>query len=60
MHTPRTYSRREIEGRIAGGDNIIILDGVAIRLNAWKDKHPGGGLVIEHMVGRDASDEIKM
>jgi delta8-fatty-acid desaturase len=26
--------------------------------DAWKDRHPGGKLVLDHMIGRDATDEI--
>lgn len=50
--------RREVEGRIAIGELIVIYNGDAIRLNNWIDKHPGGRLAIQHMVGRDATDEI--
>ena len=56
----RIFTRREIEGLIAGGDNIVIKHNAVLRLNAWKARHPGGRLVIEHMVGRDATDEITM
>jgi hypothetical protein len=31
-----------------------------LRLNAWQHVHPGGRLVIQHMVGRDATDELSM
>lgn len=54
------FSRREIEGLIANGDDIVIFEDTVLRLNAWKDKHPGGNLVIQHMVGRDATDEMNM
>lgn len=56
----RTFSRREVESLIAAGDSIVIKENMVLRLNAWKDKHPGGDLVIQHMVGRDATDEINM
>ena len=55
-----TFTAREIEGLIAAGDDIVIFEGAVLRLNAWKDKHPGGGLVIQHMVGRDATNEMTM
>lgn len=51
-------SRREIEGLIADGRKIIILDQKVIKLDAWIDYHPGGHLAILHMVGRDATDEV--
>ena len=60
MDNARTWTRREIESLIVAGDTIVINQTTVLRLNAWKDKHPGGNLVIEHMVGRDAADEINM
>lgn len=59
MPGQQLYSRREVEGLIAAGQTIIIFEHKVLRLsNGWKDRHPGGKLVLEHMVGRDASDEI--
>lgn len=60
MANPTTFTRRQIEGLIAKGDDIVIFDGTVLRLNAWKDSHPGGAYVIQHMVGRDATDEMNM
>lgn len=60
MRECKIYSRSDIEASIAAGDVIVINDGNVLRLNAWLDKHPGGGLVIQHMVGKDATDEISM
>lgn len=60
MKAFRTLSRRAIEGLIAAGDIIVIADSNVLRLNGWKDKHPGGELVLRHMIGRDATDEINM
>lgn len=60
MHACKTFTRADIEGLIATGAIIVINDGNVLRLNGWLDKHPGGRLVIEHMVGRDATDEISM
>ena len=56
----KIFSRDEIESLIAAGDLIVINDNAVLRLNAWKDRHPGGSLVIQHMVGRDATAEINM
>ena len=50
--------RREIEGMIADGQSIIILDTKVLRLDSWIKFHPGGELAIKHMVGRDATDEV--
>ena len=61
LHTQQqqVYSRREVEGLIAAGQTIIIYENKVLRLGkGWKDRHPGGKLVLEHMVGRDATDEV--
>lgn len=51
-------SRREIEGQIADGRHIVIFEGRVLRVDAWLKYHPGGDKAIQHMVGRDATDEI--
>ena len=51
-------SKRAIEGQIAEGHNLVIFDGQVLQLDAWMDKHPGGSLAIQHMVGNDATSEI--
>ncbi|KAI1495664.1 fatty acid desaturase [Biscogniauxia marginata] len=59
--TERTYpvlSRREIEGLIADGRIIFILDQYVFKADPWLQYHPGGDKAILHMVGRDATDEI--
>ncbi|KAL6831841.1 fatty acid desaturase domain-containing protein [Trichoderma camerunense] len=58
MDRDQILSQREVEGMIADGDSIVIFQDYVLRLNGWLDKHPGGSLVIQHMVGRDATDEI--
>ncbi|KAK5937611.1 hypothetical protein PMZ80_010231 [Knufia obscura] len=55
----KIFSRREIEGLIADGRKIIILDGQVIKADAWIPFHPGGDKAILHMVGRDGTDEIR-
>lgn len=52
------FTRRQIEGMIADGQTIIIVDGKVLRVDAWLKYHPGGDKAIMHMVGRDATDEI--
>jgi delta8-fatty-acid desaturase len=54
----RVYSRREIEGLIASGRSIIIVDKKVFKADAWLPYHPGGDKAIRHMVGRDATDEV--
>lgn len=51
-------SRRDIEGLIADGRTIIIVDGKVLQVDAWLAFHPGGDKAIQHMVGRDATDEV--
>ena len=60
MYQCNILSKTDIEGLIAAGDTIVINHGNVLRLNTWLDHHPGGPLVIQHMVGRDATDEISM
>lgn len=52
------YSRRQIEGLIADGGTVIIVDQKVLKLNAWLDYHPGGSKPIKHMVGQDATNEV--
>jgi delta8-fatty-acid desaturase len=52
------FSRRQIEGLIADGRNVMIVDQKVIKADAWMAYHPGGKKAIQHMVGRDATDEV--
>ncbi|KAF2152598.1 fatty acid desaturas-like protein [Myriangium duriaei CBS 260.36] len=54
----RIYSRNEIEGLIADGRTVFILDGRVVKADAWRPFHPGGDKAMMHMVGRDATDEV--
>jgi delta8-fatty-acid desaturase len=56
--TDKVFTRRQIEGLIAEGKVIIIYDGNVLSAKAWIPFHPGGEKSIQHMVGRDATDEI--
>ncbi|KAH0542083.1 hypothetical protein FGG08_003463 [Glutinoglossum americanum] len=51
-------SRRQVEGLVADGHAIIIVDGKVLKVDAWLNYHPGGDKAIMHMVGRDATDEV--
>jgi sphingolipid 8-(E)-desaturase len=51
-------SRREIEGLIAEGKSIIIIDQMVLKVDPWLKYHPGGDKAIMHMGGRDATDEV--
>ncbi len=50
---------RSVEGMIAEGGTIVIFEDCVLRLDSWLEKHPCGRLAILHMVGKDATDEIK-
>lgn len=54
----RVMQRAEIEGLIADGKNVIIVDQHVLKVDAWMRYHPGGDKAIQHMVGRDATDEV--
>lgn len=60
MRELQILTRRAVESLIAKGDILVIADNNVLRLNGWRDKHPGGELVLRHMIGRDATDEMKM
>ncbi|GJC87341.1 delta 8-(E)-sphingolipid desaturase [Colletotrichum liriopes] len=58
---PREYplmSRRQVEGLIAQGRVVTIIDQFVVKLDGWLAYHPGGDKAIQHMVGRDATDEV--
>lgn len=48
----------EIEALIADGKAILIKDQYVLKVDAWMKFHPGGDKAIQHMVGRDATDEV--
>lgn len=51
-------AQREIEALIADGKAVIVKDQHVLKVDAWMRYHPGGDKAIQHMVGRDATDEI--
>ncbi|KAF2134466.1 fatty acid desaturase [Dothidotthia symphoricarpi CBS 119687] len=54
----KVLSRKEVEGLIANGRSIVIVDGKVLKVDAWLPYHPGGDKAIRHMIGRDATDEV--
>ncbi|KAI9868401.1 MAG: hypothetical protein M1813_005844 [Trichoglossum hirsutum] len=56
----KSLSRRQVEGLIADGHSVIIVDGKVLKVDAWLKYHPGGDKAIMHMVGRDATDEVNV
>ncbi|OHE98556.1 fatty acid desaturase [Colletotrichum orchidophilum] len=51
-------SRRQIEHLIAQGRVVTIIDDFVVKLDGWLAYHPGGDKAIQHMIGRDATDEV--
>jgi delta8-fatty-acid desaturase len=56
--TTLLMSRRQVEGLIADGKYIIIVNQKVLKVDPWLKYHPGGDKAISHMVGRDATDEV--
>ncbi|KAI1007206.1 Delta 8-(E)-sphingolipid desaturase [Podosphaera aphanis] len=56
--TKESLSPRLIEGLIADGKTIVIVNGDVLKVDSWLKYHPGGEKAILHMVGRDATDEV--
>jgi len=52
-------TRDKVEGMIADGRTIIVVGGKVLKVDAWLKFHPGGYKAIMHLVGRDATDEVK-
>jgi hypothetical protein len=49
----KKYTREDIARRIIDhGDLLVIYSNKIYRLNAWIKHHPGGEMVILHMIGR--------
>ncbi|KAJ2843037.1 hypothetical protein GGI22_007349, partial [Coemansia erecta] len=48
----------ELRRRVSEGEYLVIINGLVCKLNGFIDKHPGGPLAIQHMIGRDATDEV--
>lgn len=60
MGRNQTLKTIDVERLLFAGKQIVIVDGNVLQLDGWLDEHPGGKLVILHMVGRDASNEVNM
>ncbi|KAF5240585.1 hypothetical protein FAUST_4263 [Fusarium austroamericanum] len=48
-----------VERMIADGQTIVVFEESILKLDGWMERHPGGRLAVLHMVGRDATDEMK-
>ena len=56
----RIFSEAEVQNMVDSGKKVVIKDGKVLLLDNWIKRHPGGELVILHMLGRDATDEINV
>ncbi|KAH7410210.1 fatty acid desaturase-domain-containing protein [Phaeosphaeria sp. MPI-PUGE-AT-0046c] len=54
----KVLGRDEIEALIANGRSIVVVDNKVLKVDAWMPYHPGGDKAIQHMIGRDATDEV--
>ena len=53
MNMVKSYTREEIAHRIVDhGDDLIIYMKKIYRLNSWIPHHPGGEMVVRHMIGK--------
>ncbi|KAF4983842.1 hypothetical protein FZEAL_848 [Fusarium zealandicum] len=59
MDRDQILSPRAVDGMIAEGSTIVIYEDMILKLDGWMERHPGGRLAVLHMVGRDATDEMK-
>lgn len=59
MKRDETVTAAAVDQLIADGHIIVIFEDCVLKLDSWLQKHPGGRLAILHMVGKDATDEIK-
>ena len=48
-------SLEEFKTRSAGGELLIILDNLVLKVDNFASSHPGGKFVIQHNAGRDIS-----
>ena len=60
MDRDQALSPQAIQNLIADGHIIVICDSYVLKLDGWLSKHPGGCLAIQHIVVRDACDEINV
>ncbi|KAI5779853.1 fatty acid desaturase [Peziza echinospora] len=54
----KLLTESDVQAMVDAGRKVVIKDGLVLSLDKWFGRHPGGEMVILHMVGRDATDEI--
>ncbi|EKJ68431.1 hypothetical protein FPSE_11439 [Fusarium pseudograminearum CS3096] len=59
MSRDNVLTAAAVERLIADGQTIVVFEESILKLDGWMERHPGGRLAVLHMVGRDATDEMK-
>ncbi|KAJ1975879.1 hypothetical protein H4R35_002948 [Dimargaris xerosporica] len=52
-------THEDFQERVQAGQAVILFDQKVYRLDSFMNRHPGGPLIIWHMIGRDATAEIR-
>ncbi|KAI8826737.1 delta-6 fatty acid desaturase [Fimicolochytrium jonesii] len=55
---PKVITKRAVDERVANGETLVIYEGKVYNATPFLKFHPGGELVVKHMAGCDATDEI--
>eukprot|EP00347_Sterkiella_histriomuscorum_P024123 403332230 len=50
-----TISRADFKKRVAGGEQLVVVDDLVLDVSRFKLSHPGGKFVLDYNVGRDIS-----
>ena len=59
--TKKSYTREEIARQIIDHNDLLVIHSNKIyRLNSWIKHHPGGDMVILHMVGKVSARKLKL
>jgi cytochrome b involved in lipid metabolism len=43
----------EFEERLHKGEQLVILEDLVLDISEYKEDHPGGQFLVEHLIGRD-------
>jgi len=53
------FSWKKIREEVSNGRDLLVYEGKVYDLTKWKTHHPGGDLAITHLVGMDATNQIR-
>ncbi|RKP28116.1 delta-6-fatty acid desaturase [Syncephalis pseudoplumigaleata] len=56
----RVWSQKELDEAVHAGRAVFIYDSAVYDMTRWLPNHPGGRLAVERLVGRDATDVIRV